>query len=101
MYCRYNEIQSRTRIVVERTFGVWKRRFPCLSKGLALKLVMCTGVISAYAVLHNLSLRFKDVLPEEQKLDIIIENNEEFYYNKLQLGDGYIVRQNMVRELFH
>ncbi|XP_036144686.1 putative nuclease HARBI1 [Monomorium pharaonis] len=34
---RYNEIQSRTRMVVERTFGIWKRRFPCLSRGLSLK----------------------------------------------------------------
>ncbi|XP_012218499.2 putative nuclease HARBI1 [Linepithema humile] len=99
---RYNEIHSRTRIVVERTFGVWKRRFPCLSKGLALKLVTCTGVISACAVLHNLSLRFKDVLPEkEEPDDVIIENNEELYYNEPQPGDGFIVRQNIVRELFH
>lgn len=99
---RYNEIQSRTRMVVERTFGVWKRRFPCLSRGLSLKLVTCTGVVSACAVLHNLSLYYKDVLPEEPEPNAIIENNEELYYNEphWQPGDGYIIRQNVVRELF-
>ncbi|XP_029179206.1 putative nuclease HARBI1 [Nylanderia fulva] len=98
---KYNEIQSRTRMVVERTFGVWKRRFPCLSRGLSLKLVTCTGVVSAYAVLHNLALYFKDVLPEEPEVDVIIEDNEELYYNELQQpGDGFIVRQNIVRDLF-
>lgn len=90
-------------MVVERTFGVWKRRFPCLSRGLSLKLVTCTGVVSACAVLHNLSLYFKDVLPDEPEPDTIIENNEELDYNEphWQPGDGYIVRQNMVRDLFH
>lgn len=100
---RYNQIQIRTRIIVERTFGIWKRRFPCLSKGLALKLITCTGVISACAVLHNLSLRFKDVLPEEPEPDELIENNEELHYEEphWQPGDGRIVRQNVIRELFH
>jgi len=30
----YNESQIRTRNVVERSFGVWKRRFPVLSLGI-------------------------------------------------------------------
>lgn len=90
-------------MVVERTFGVWKRRFPCLLRGLSLKLVTCTGVVSVCAVLHNLSLYFKDVLPEEPEPDAIIENNVELYYSEphWQPGDGYIIRQNIVRELFH
>lgn len=87
-------------MVVERTFGVWKRRFPCLSRGLSLKLVTCTGVVSACAVLHNLALYFKDVLPEEPEVDVIIENNELYYNEPQQPGDGFIVRQNIVRDLF-
>ncbi|XP_071580307.1 putative nuclease HARBI1 isoform X2 [Temnothorax nylanderi] len=100
---RYNEIQSRTRMVVERTFGTWKRRFPCLSRGLSLKLLTCTGVVSACAVLHNLSLHFKDILPEEPEPNAIIEGNEELPYNEphWQPGDGHIIRQNVVRELFY
>lgn len=57
--------------------------------------------MSACAVLHNLSLRFKDVLPEEAEPDAIVEN-EELHYNEphWQPGDGYIVRQNIIRDLF-
>ncbi|XP_018304708.1 putative nuclease HARBI1, partial [Mycetomoellerius zeteki] len=52
----YNIVQSKTRRIVERTFGVWKRRFPCLSRGLTNRLICCTSIIIACAVLHNLSL---------------------------------------------
>lgn len=31
----YNEAQIRTRNTIERMFGVWKRRFPCLSQKLS------------------------------------------------------------------
>lgn len=34
----YNESHIRTRNTVERAYGVWKRRFPCLSMGLRVKL---------------------------------------------------------------
>jgi hypothetical protein len=63
----------------------------------------CTGVVSACAVLHNLSLRFKDILPEEPEPDVVIENNIDLRYNEphWQPGDGHIVRQNLIRELFH
>jgi len=88
---------------LERTFGGWKRRFPCLSKGLSLKLVTCTAVVSACAVLHNLSRYFRDILPEEPELDAVMENDEALHYHEphWQPGDGHIIRQNIVRELFH
>lgn len=91
-------------MIVERTFGLWKRRFPCLSRGLSLKLARCTAVVSACAVLHNLSLQFNDVLPEEPEYDAVMENDEELHYNELEIwqpGDGHIIRQNVIRELFH
>lgn len=39
----YQEAQIRTRNVVERAFGIWKRRFPILSKGLNVKLCRVPG----------------------------------------------------------
>ena len=35
---RFNQSLSKTRVIVERVFGQWKRRFPILSKGLRVKL---------------------------------------------------------------
>lgn len=31
---RYNQAQRKTRSVIERAFGIWKRRFPCVGNGL-------------------------------------------------------------------
>lgn len=50
---RYNGAQIKTRNTIERTFGVWKRRFPCLNH-LRLKLSTSLVVIIAVAVLHNI-----------------------------------------------
>jgi hypothetical protein len=51
----------RTRNPVERSYGVWKRRFPILSNGINLNIAKVQRIIVATAVLHN----------------IAIENNEE------------------------
>jgi len=61
-------IHGRTRRIVERTFGIWKMRFPCLSKGLNTKLLISTIIGMAWAVLHNLSLILNDNFEEEEKI---------------------------------
>lgn len=50
----YNESLIRTRCCVERSYGVWKRRFPILSLGMRLKLEKVQCIIVATAVLHNI-----------------------------------------------
>lgn len=59
---RYNRAQIKTRNIVERTFGIWKRRFPCLSRGLGNNLATVSHIIVACAVLHNISLILNDVM---------------------------------------
>lgn len=56
-------IQSRN--VVERLFGVWKRRFPCLHYGMRLHLQKTLTVIVATAVLHNIAIDNANPLPED------------------------------------
>lgn len=51
----YNESHIRTRNVIERCFGVWKRRFPVLSIGLRCKIPLAQDIIVATAILHNLA----------------------------------------------
>ncbi|VEN41970.1 unnamed protein product [Callosobruchus maculatus] len=51
---QYNTAHARTRNIVERLNGVWKRRFPCLSLGMRLKPEKVCTVIVATAVLHNI-----------------------------------------------
>lgn len=101
MYYSYNAIHGRTRRIVERTFGIWKRRFPCLSRGLTTKLVTSTTIVVACAVLHNLSLIFNDTLIEEDEaenadIDEAVPVNEPHW----QPGEGFIVRNAIIERLF-
>lgn len=70
----YNESIIRTRNVVERQYGVWKRRFPVLQKGLALKLETTLAVIVATAVLHNIALQQNEDISEEWQIPLEEEN---------------------------
>lgn len=57
---RYNFAHSSTRMVIERFYGVLKRRFPCLASLLRFIPQKCSVVIIARAVLHNLALENAD-----------------------------------------
>ncbi|KAK9736296.1 DDE superfamily endonuclease [Popillia japonica] len=54
---RYNRAHIRTRNIVERLFGIWKKRFPCLHRGLQTKLDTSVAIICATATLYNIGLR--------------------------------------------
>lgn len=49
----YNESLIRTRNCVERSYGVWKRRFPVLSLGIRMNIEQVEAIVVATAVLHN------------------------------------------------
>lgn len=53
---RYNTAHRRTRCVIERCFGVLKRRFPCLHSGMRTALRNTLVIIVAVAALHNFAL---------------------------------------------
>ncbi|KYN09829.1 Putative nuclease HARBI1 [Trachymyrmex cornetzi] len=103
----YNIIHRKTRLIVERTFGVWKRRFPCLARGLTTKLICSTTIVVACAVLHNLSLIYDNILPDDEENEMyndndngkIMENNEN--HAEWQPADGFIMRNAIIERLFH
>lgn len=59
----YNESQIRTRNVIERFFGVWKRRFPVMAVGLRVQLMKVFPIITATLVLHNIARRSGEEVP--------------------------------------
>lgn len=72
----YNESHIRTRNCVERSYGVWKRRFPILSLGMRVSLNHSKAIIVATAVLHNLAIEEHEQEPPDevnvQEVDIDI-----------------------------
>lgn len=66
-----------TRNVVERQYGVLKRRFPILVTGMQLyRLSLVQKVITVCCMLHNLCIDFGDVDADDLPLPRIV--NEEF-----------------------
>ena len=61
----FYESQIRTRCTIERSFGVWKRRFPALALGLRLSVEKCFPIIQATAVLHNILRRRGEAIPPD------------------------------------
>nr|CAD7580943.1 unnamed protein product [Timema californicum] len=67
----YNESQIRTRNVAERTYGVWKRRFPILSLGMRVHVQLAQNIIVATAVLHNIACQNReDVPPQDPEVHV-------------------------------
>ncbi|KAK4882317.1 hypothetical protein RN001_005636 [Aquatica leii] len=77
----YNESHIRTRNVVERTFGIWKRRFPILSMEIRSEITLAQNIV-AVAVLQNIACEQNDRMPEEIE-DVII--NEEHNIPMLEM----------------
>lgn len=60
----FNESQIRTRNCIERTFGIWKRRFPILSLGMRCKIPFAQDIIVATAILNNKARRANKAVPD-------------------------------------
>ncbi|GFW15556.1 retrovirus-related Pol polyprotein from transposon 297 [Trichonephila clavipes] len=54
---RYNKSHVLTRNMIERKYGILKRRFPCLSIGLNCHIDRVPAIVVACCVLHNLCIR--------------------------------------------
>lgn len=77
----YNASHKITRNIIERCFGIWKRRFLCLRNGISTKKETAVLIICATAVLHNLR-RHEDILEDEggdgvdeNEIEVIVDNN--------------------------
>ncbi|KAL1484419.1 hypothetical protein MTO96_011292 [Rhipicephalus appendiculatus] len=66
---RYNKSQIKTRNSVERTFGVWKRRFACLRVKLLTDTDRSAAIITACAALHNIACLRRDPCPLSDEVD--------------------------------
>lgn len=99
----YNESLIRTRNVVERQYGVWKRRFPILKSAIHSRLETTMNIIVATAVLHNIAIAMREEIPEEWLIED--DNQDHVIPNLLVNGDnnnqlGRQRRQLIINEYF-
>lgn len=95
---RYQESQIRTRNVIERCIGVWKRRFPCLALGLRLKLTTVQDVVVASAILHNIAVAENE--PDFQVDDEIQQLIDDVVPVDNVLEDGAGYRNELINNYF-
>lgn len=70
----FNEAQIRSRNVIERCFGVWKRRFPVISVGMRCRIPLAQDIIIATAVLHNIARMQNNPEPLDE-IPVAYDNN--------------------------
>ncbi|XP_046544627.1 putative nuclease HARBI1 [Haliotis rubra] len=70
---KYNRSHSRTRVLIEQSFGILKRRFSCLHSGLRTTPQNACKIVTACVILHNIGIDRKDIIDVEQ---VDIETNQ-------------------------
>lgn len=70
----YQAAIIRTRNVVERQYGLLKRRFPVLAYGIRLKIQTAMKMVTACAIMHNICIDAREGLPPG---DLGIEGEED------------------------
>ena len=103
---RFNRALCRARCTVERCIGVFKRRWPCLSRKLRCSYRRVPNVIVACAVLHNLcielnqpSVNIDDLGIDESEEDPDNPNRDMDSETEYRPGEDYIFRGKEVRTM--
>lgn len=92
---RYNRAHILTRNIVERTFGVLKKRFQILEKGMRFNPAKCGNIIVASSVLHNFGIEVGDVFQADE---VDVEN--EPYEVEVVEERGNQVRRALILNYF-
>ncbi|RWS18429.1 putative nuclease HARBI1-like protein, partial [Leptotrombidium deliense] len=95
---KYQKVHVKTRNVIERTFGAWKRKFFCLSSKLRLKIDTSMAVIVACGVLWNFLLEQKD---DEFAGEQIFEAEDERESTSAGDSSGFAKRRSLINNYFH
>ncbi len=97
---RYNRAHKVTRCIVERTFGIWKRRFHVLHSEIRMDPRKVCHIIGACAVLHNIATRRGDLLPNQQDVqgDDDSDSVDDIVAERSQHGSTF--RQNYIQNYF-
>ncbi|KMQ88281.1 nuclease harbi1 [Lasius niger] len=105
---RYNDRQKSTRSFIERCNGVLKMRFRCLLKHRVLHYQpdVCSKIINACTVLHNMCIHDNVPLPEAEDevldfgMDGVNEPGIDILNRNHELIAGRRIRNNLIRQYF-
>lgn len=98
---RFNQTHSKTRWIVERTFGVVKNVFRCLlsARQLHYKPEKASRIINVCCALHNLRVRFN--VPFDENLLELEEDFPEEAVNEEENATAANIRDEIMYSLFN
>jgi hypothetical protein len=82
---RFNRAHRVTRSLIERTFGVLKRRFYVLHGQVRMCPERVCVIVVACCVLHNIAIDYNEPLHEEEE-EPLVEENINIPYNGVNTG---------------
>lgn len=93
---KFNKALCKTRVVIEQTYGILKRRFPCLQSGLRIDPEKSAVITVACSVLHNIGILCHDIVHRDEIMidepDIDVPTDDD--------QDGTMLRDFICREYF-
>ncbi|XP_060552468.1 uncharacterized protein LOC132713810 [Ruditapes philippinarum] len=96
--CRFNESLCHTRVLIEQTFGILKRRFQILHYEMDVQPNQAVVNTVASAVLHNIGIIRGDIINNESSTDPDNDNDTAPQHNGIQ--DGSTMREHIVQNYF-
>ncbi len=94
----YNGVHKKTRVLIEQTSGVWKRRFGMLHQELRLQPANANKVIASAAILHNIAIDRKQDIIGGVEEDAYDQPDVEQYNGPTNSGVAY--RQHLIDPFF-
>lgn len=94
---RYNTAHKTTRGIIERVFGVVKRRFHCLHIPLRTKLETSFVIIAAVFILHNIGIQRNDVEFDDGDQE---DAAEDEHMHGQYVGRGNAYRDAIIQQHF-
>ncbi|CAG5055410.1 unnamed protein product [Parnassius apollo] len=99
---RYNLSHTKTRVLIEKCFGVMKTRFRCIHKHRTLHYdpVKASKIIAAVFVLHNVAIKRNEPLPDELELEDRLRPADDPPRDMNFLNVARNIRNNITRQYF-
>ncbi|PKA56016.1 hypothetical protein AXF42_Ash014688 [Apostasia shenzhenica] len=107
----FNHRHAQLRNTVERTFGIWKKRFPILKNMKSFSFDVQVDIVMACAIIHNYIAQFHltdaylhvDVDSEEEACGITQSVDDNLFEEMISVGDsnkGALLRTQIKNEMW-
>jgi hypothetical protein len=96
-YFRYNSAHRKTRVLIENTFGSWKRRFALLHQENRREIPNVCKDVAACAVLHNIAV--ENGLPDNFYDPYM--NEDEFDFPYMEGDNANVFQTALINNFFN